>query len=133
MRCGADRLPGGGGGGRRAAAEAAQPADGGALDRQRSELAQRALDEGLVAVAYARAESPYGDLLVATTPKGLLKVGFLHTGSEDAMLEELAERVSPRVMEAPRRVADVRRQFDEYFAGRRRRFELPTDRALIRG
>jgi methylated-DNA-[protein]-cysteine S-methyltransferase len=96
-------------------------------------LTDRALDEGLVAVAYARTESPFGDLLVATTPKGLVKVGFLHTGDEETMLEELAERVSPRVMEAPARVDDVRRQLDEYFDGRRQRFDVPTDRALIRG
>ena len=93
----------------------------------------RALDEGLVGVAYARAESPFGDLLVATTPKGLVKVGFLHTGSEDDILAELAERVSPRVLHAPGRTDDARRQLDEYFAGRRRRFELRTDRALIHG
>jgi methylated-DNA-[protein]-cysteine S-methyltransferase len=100
---------------------------------RRTRLAERALDEGLVAVAYGRAESPFGDLLVASTPKGLVKVGFLHTGSEEAMLEELAERLSPRILHAPRRVDDARRQLDEYFAGRRRRFELRTDRALIRG
>ncbi|HKP91854.1 MAG TPA: methylated-DNA--[protein]-cysteine S-methyltransferase [Thermoleophilaceae bacterium] len=100
---------------------------------RRARLTQRALDEGLVSVAYAHAESPFGDLLVATTPKGLVKVGFLYTGSEDAMLEELAERLSPRVMHAPARVDDARRQLDEYFAGRRRRFELRTDRSLIRG
>ena len=100
---------------------------------RRARLAERALDEGLVSVAYAHADSPFGDLLVATTPKGLVKVGFLHTGSEEAMLEELAERLSPRVMHAPARVDDARRQLDEYFAGRRRRFELRTDRALIHG
>ncbi|MFL5782400.1 MAG: methylated-DNA--[protein]-cysteine S-methyltransferase, partial [Thermoleophilaceae bacterium] len=110
------------------------PASGAGEGRARlTRLTERALDEDLVAVAYARAESPFGDLLVATTPKGLVKVGFLHNGSEDAMLEELAERVSPRVMEAPARVDDARRQLDEYFGGRRRRFELPTDRVLIRG
>jgi methylated-DNA-[protein]-cysteine S-methyltransferase len=109
------------------------PAGGAGEGGRRARLAARALDEGLVAVAYTRAESPFGDLLVATTPKGLVKVGFLHTGSEDAMLRELAEGVSPRVMEAPERSDDVRRQLDEYFAGRRRRFELPTDRTLIRG
>jgi methylated-DNA-[protein]-cysteine S-methyltransferase len=102
-------------------------------DDRLARLAERALDDGLVAVGYSRAESPFGDLLVAATPKGLVKVGFLHTGSEDAMLQELAEQVSPRVVEAPARVDDVRRQLDEYFAGRRRRFELSTDRTLIRG
>jgi methylated-DNA-[protein]-cysteine S-methyltransferase len=93
----------------------------------------RALADGLVTVAYARTESPFGDLLVATTAKGLVKVGFLHTGSEDAMLGELAERISPSVLHAPARLDDARRQLDEYFAGRRRRFELRTDRVLIRG
>jgi methylated-DNA-[protein]-cysteine S-methyltransferase len=102
-------------------------------DGRRARLVERALEEGLVTVAYGHAESPFGDLLVAATPTGLVKVGFLHTGSEETMLEELSERVSPRVMHAPARVDDTRRQLDEYFAGRRQRFELRTDRALIRG
>jgi methylated-DNA-[protein]-cysteine S-methyltransferase len=73
-------------------------------------------------------------MLVAATPKGLVKVVFLHTGEdEDAMLGELAERVSPRVLHAPDRLDDARRQLDEYFAGRRKRFDLRTDRALIQG
>ena len=96
-------------------------------------VVERAAREGLVAVSYGHAESPFGDLLVASTPKGVVKIGFLHTGSEDAMLDELAERVSPRILHAPGRVDDARRQLDEYFAGRRRRFDLKTDRALIRG
>ena len=49
------------------------------------------------------------------------------------MLEELAERLSPRVLHAPARLDDVRRQLDEYFAGSRRKFELRTDRVLIHG
>ena len=109
------------------------PASGAGEGPPRERLTQRALDEGLVSIAYARADSPFGDLLVAATPKGVVKVGFLHTGSEDAMLAELSERLSPRVMHAPARVDDARRQLDEYFAGRRRRFELRTDRALIQG
>jgi methylated-DNA-[protein]-cysteine S-methyltransferase len=51
----------------------------------------------------------------------------------DAVLGDLAARVSPRVLEAPSRLADARRQLDEYFAGRRLRFELPLDWALTRG
>jgi methylated-DNA-[protein]-cysteine S-methyltransferase len=96
-------------------------------------LVDRAVDEGLVSVAYARVDSPFGELLVAGTPKGLVKVGFLHTGSEDLMLDELSERLSPRVLHAPAQLDDARRQLDEYFAGRRRTFELKTDRALIHG
>ncbi|MEA2388144.1 MAG: methylated-DNA-[protein]-cysteine S-methyltransferase [Thermoleophilaceae bacterium] len=96
-------------------------------------LRERALDEGLVSVAYARAESPFGELLVAATSRGLVRVGFLHTESEEAVVAELAERLSPRVLYAPARVDDARRQLDEYFDGRRRRFDLTTDRVLIRG
>jgi methylated-DNA-[protein]-cysteine S-methyltransferase len=106
---------------------------GGGVGEGARRLVDRALDEGLVSVAYARAESPFGDLLVASTPKGLVKVGFLHTGSEDEMLAELSDHLSPRILHAPARVDDARRQLDEYFAGRRRRFDLRTDRALIHG
>lgn len=114
-------------------AELRRGAGAGAGEGVRGRVVDRALSEGLVSVAYAHAESPFGDLLVATTPKGLVKVGFLHTGSEDAMLDELSERLSPRVLHAPARVDDARRQLDEYFAGRRRRFDLRTDRSLIHG
>jgi methylated-DNA-[protein]-cysteine S-methyltransferase len=106
---------------------------GGEVGEGTRRLVDRALEEGLVSVAYTRMESPFGDLLVASTPKGLVKVGFLSTGDEEPMLGELAERVSPRVLHAPARLDDARRQLDEYFAGRRRRFELRTDRALIHG
>ena len=96
-------------------------------------LLDRALDEGLVSVAYARAESPFGDLLVAATPRGVIRIGFLHQENEDAVVWELSERVSPRVLHAPAELDDARRQLDEYFAGDRRRFELQTDRSLIHG
>jgi len=106
---------------------------GGGVGEGARRLVDRAVEEGLVSVAYTRTDSPFGDLLVATTKTGLVKVGFLHTGSEEAMLGELAERVSPRVLHAPARLDDARRQIDEYFGGRRRRFDLRTDRALIHG
>jgi methylated-DNA-[protein]-cysteine S-methyltransferase len=110
----------------------------GGVGQGKSRLVERALDDGLVSVAYARVESPFGDLLLAATPRGVVRVGFLrpdteYVMSEEAVLEELADRLSPRVLHAPARLDDARRQLDEYFAGRRRRFELRTDRALIRG
>jgi methylated-DNA-[protein]-cysteine S-methyltransferase len=106
---------------------------GGGVGEGVRQLVDRALDEGLVGVAYARADSPFGELLVASTAKGLVKVGFLHTGSEDGMLAELSKELSPRVLHAPARLDDVRRQLDEYFGGRRTSFDLPIDWTLSRG
>ena len=98
-----------------------------------SRLVDRALHEGLVSEAYARADSPFGDLLLAATPRGIVRIGFLHTENEDAVVGELSERLSPRVLYAPARLDDARRQLEEYFEGDRRRFKLRTDRSLIHG
>src|SRR5437763_10517007 len=83
-------------------------------------LLERALDEGLVSVAYARTDSPFGDLLVATTPRGIVRIGFLHTETEESVVGRLAERLSPRVLHAPARLDDARRQLEQYFEGHRR-------------
>ena len=89
---------------RRSAAELpdAAPAD---LDRQ---LAERAAGEGLLDVAYASADSPVGPLLVATTPRGLVRVAYTGERSEADVLDQLARKLSPRVLEAPARLDDVR-------------------------
>ena len=52
---------------------------------------------------------------------------------EDEVLEEIARRVSPRVLEAPARLDGVRRELDEYFDGRRERFETPVDWSHLAG
>ena len=41
--------------------------------------------------------------------------------------------MSPRVLEAPARLDDVRRELDEYFAGRRHEFETPVDWSHLGG
>jgi methylated-DNA-[protein]-cysteine S-methyltransferase len=41
--------------------------------------------------------------------------------------------VSPRVLESPTRLDEVRRELDEYFAGGRDHFELPLDWQLSGG
>src|SRR5438128_1856969 len=109
------------------------PVAGGGVGEAASRLVERALDEGLVSVAYARADSPFGDLLLAATPRGIVRIGFLHTETEDSVVAQLAERLSPRVLHAPARLDDARRQLDQYFEGHRRRFQLRTDRSLIHG
>src|SRR2546421_8068196 len=87
---------------------------------------------GLLDVAYATVDSPLGRLLVASTKRGLVMVSYL-SGSEEASVQELAGTLSPRVLEAPGKVDEVRRELEEYFAGRRRRFDLEIDWALTRG
>ena len=93
---------------------------------------RRAIEEGLVDVAYAPVDSPVGELVAAVTPRGLVRLAY-EDGRGDAVLSELAARVSPRVIEAPARLDDVRRQLDEYFEGRRTTFELGIDWTLARG
>jgi methylated-DNA-[protein]-cysteine S-methyltransferase len=73
-----------------------------------------------------------GDLLVAMTPRGLVGL-YYEDGDLEALLDRLADRISPRVVEAPARVDPVRRELDEYFAGARREFETPVDWRLTRG
>jgi methylated-DNA-[protein]-cysteine S-methyltransferase len=97
------------------------------------ELGARAEAEGLVDVAYASVDSPLGPLVVAATPRGVVRVAYTDRSSPEEVLEELAARVSPRVLESPRRVDPVRRELDEYFAGRRREFETPVDWSQLTG
>jgi methylated-DNA-[protein]-cysteine S-methyltransferase len=90
----------------------------------------RADRDGLVEVAWSTIDTPIGPLLVAVSADGLVRVAF---GHDDAVLEELARAISPRVVELPRRTDPARRQLEEYFAGRRDRFEVPLDWRLARG
>ncbi|MGZ4277029.1 MAG: methylated-DNA--[protein]-cysteine S-methyltransferase, partial [Solirubrobacteraceae bacterium] len=82
-------------------------------------------------VSYAVVESPVGTLVVARTDRGLARIAYEDfNGGTDAVLDALARRLSPRILEAPARLDDVRRELDEYFAGRRRAFDIPIDWTL---
>lgn len=106
--------------------------DAGSLEALRARLAEQAQDQALVEIAYRRLDTPVGPLLLAATPVGLVRVAFEREGF-DAVLQTLAARVGPRVLEAPRRLDGAARELDEYFAGRRRVFDLPLDLALSSG
>ena len=95
-------------------------------------LKARAAKEGLLDVAYMTADSPFGPLLLAKTERGLVRVG-LPNQDADELLVDLAERVSPRVLEVPRELDEVRRELDLYFAGKLDRFDLPLDWRLSGG
>ncbi len=98
----------------------------------REDLAARADAHGVLDVAYRIVETPIGPLLVAATPVGLVRVAFEREG-QDAVLAELAATVSPRILRSGRRTDTVARELDEYFAGRRRHFDLALDLQLVHG
>lgn len=104
-------------------------------DRAAAEAARvvaRAEKESLVDVAFARMDSPFGELLIASTPKGVVELS-LPGYDQDEALEWLARKVSPRILESPRRLDAVRRQLDEYFDGKRTSFDVPLDWQLSHG
>jgi methylated-DNA-[protein]-cysteine S-methyltransferase len=94
-------------------------------------LAAAAAAAGLLDVAYATLDSPVGSLLLAATPKGLVRVAYVDDRHPDAALTDLARRVSPRVLAAPRKLDAARRALDAYFGGRCDHFELDLDWQLM--
>lgn len=106
--------------------------DESATRRLRERLAAAAARDGLLDVAYRTVDTPVGTLLLAATEQGLLRVAY-EREDHDAVLAALAGAVSPRILRAPARLDPAARQLAEYFAGRRRMFELPLDLRLSSG
>ena len=98
----------------------------------RDRLADSAAAQGVLDVAYRTLDTPVGSLLLAATEKGLVRVAYQVQGHERA-LYSLAALVSPRILHAPARLDAASREIDEYFAGRRRTFDLPLDFSLSHG
>lgn len=82
-------------------------------------------------VAYITMQSPIGELLLASTEIGLVRVAF--QWAEHDPLQELADTISPRILRSPKRLRQVAQQLDAYFDGRRRHFDLPFDMRLSHG
>jgi methylated-DNA-[protein]-cysteine S-methyltransferase len=108
------------------------PRDAGTLARLHRSLEQAAENEGLLDVAYRTVDSPVGTLLLAATPRGLVRVAY-DIEDHDRVLDTLAGKLSPRVLRAPERLDAVVRELEEYFGGRRRSFDLPIDLSLSKG
>jgi methylated-DNA-[protein]-cysteine S-methyltransferase len=90
---------------------------------------------GIVDIAYATQDSPVGRLLLAATPRGLVRIAYLDEREQGlhSVLEELARRVSPRILAAPRRLDEDRRQLEQYFTRDRKAFDLELDWRLCAG
>ena len=108
------------------------PAEPDALARLHRRLEQAAEQEGLLDVAYRTVDSPVGSLLLAATPRGIVRLAY-DIEDHDRVLESLAGRLSPRVLRAPSRLDAAARELEEYFGGQRRVFDLPLDLSLSRG
>jgi methylated-DNA-[protein]-cysteine S-methyltransferase len=93
-------------------------------------LSARIAHDRLADVSYAAIDSPFGALLLASTERGLVRIAFPEE-DVDGVLERLASRISPRIIEAPAPLDSIRRELEEYFSGRRRQFELPLDWTLV--
>jgi methylated-DNA-[protein]-cysteine S-methyltransferase len=97
------------------------------------DISAAAAAAGVLDVAYATLDTPVGRLLLAATPEGLVRVAYLDSEQEEAILQQVAVRVSPRVLLAPRRLDGPRRELDEYFDGRRATFAITLDWRLVSG
>ncbi len=88
-----------------------------------------AADEGLLDVAYDLTDSPVGTLLLASTDRGLCRISF--DPEPDRALDELARQHGTRVLRSPKPLDETRRELDDYFEGRRRKFDLDVDLTAV--
>lgn len=98
----------------------------------RERLAAAAQHAGVLDIAYRTIDSPVGPLLLAATEQGLVRVAYARE-DHDAVLAQLADKVSPRILHAPERLDLAARELDEYFARTRRSFDLRLDWRLAGG
>lgn len=102
------------------------------LLRLHGELEAAAEREGTLDLAYRTVGSPLGELLLVASRDGLVRVAF-EVEDHEVVLEALAARLSPRILESSARLDAAARELDEYFAGRRRAFDVPVDLSLTSG
>jgi methylated-DNA-[protein]-cysteine S-methyltransferase len=95
------------------------------LDRTFRDAAAR---EHLLDVADDLVDTPIGTLLVAATEQGLCRIAY--DAEPERELDRLAHAFGIRVLRSTRPIDPARRQLDEYFEGKRQRFDLEVDLKL---
>lgn len=120
------------------AMETLENVDSAQLERLHRALEDSAARDGLLDAAYRTLDTPIGNLLIAATDRGVVRVAFASEG-HDAVLDALAARLGSRIlrMTSTRGVGGeldaAARELDEYFAGHRTAFDLPLDLSLATG
>jgi methylated-DNA-[protein]-cysteine S-methyltransferase len=110
----------------------AHPGDPDHLRRLHGRLAAAAQADGVLDIAYRTLDSPVGPLLLAATDAGLVRVAY-DCEDHDKVLQDLADRISPRILRAAARLDTTARELEEYFTGGRRTFDVPLDWRLATG
>jgi methylated-DNA-[protein]-cysteine S-methyltransferase len=95
------------------------------LDRR---FRDAAAHEHLLDVAYDLVDTPIGTLLIATTERGLCRIAY--DAEPERELDGLARTFGVRVLRSARPIDPARQQLDEYFEGKRQRFDLAVDLEL---
>lgn len=106
--------------------------DADAQRRLHARLVAAATEADVLDVAYRTIDTPVGTLLLAATDQGLVRVAYA-SEDHDRVLEQLADRISSRVLRAPTRLEVAARAIDEYFSRRRTAFDIPLDLRLSTG
>jgi methylated-DNA-[protein]-cysteine S-methyltransferase len=108
------------------------PIDEVTLARLHRRLETDAADADLIDVAYTVVDSPVGELLLAATRKGLVRVAYANE-DHDRVLHRLGQTLGWRMLRAPGRLAVAAREIDEYFARQRQSFDFEVDLSLSHG
>lgn len=110
----------------------AETIDSTTLEELHQRLEREATSAGLLDIAYTTVDSPLGKLLLAATPRGLIRVAFASEDHE-RVLENLALKLSPRILRSSELLDTASRELEEYFQHRRKSFDLPLDFSLSQG
>lgn len=83
-------------------------------------------------VRYRLLDTPLGQLLLASTERGLVRIAFEREGT-DIVLQSLSEKISPRILQTPGQLDPAAYWLDAYFSGRHPQEALPLDLRLAQG
>jgi methylated-DNA-[protein]-cysteine S-methyltransferase len=86
----------------------------------------------MTSLVHATVDSPLGPLVIAATADGLARVVLPHEDAAHAVAAA-ASALGLRPVEAPLKLAPVRRELEQYFSGRRRVFTVPLDLSTASG
>ena len=109
-----------------------QDEDAARLESLHRRLVERATSEAAVDATYRVVDSPVGALLLASTDVGVVRVAF-DIEDHDHVLDALGAMLGSRILRGGRRLDDLSRELEDYFAGRRRSFDVPLDLRLAGG